>query len=243
MEKESGSTKKKINEELKRTEIGSWIEQNKVFAISVIVVLLLSIVSWGIYNNHMEDVDGKYSNIIYQFTESEYKNMVEKKIDSKSFITAFKLLAEKTDSFKGLVPVLLKSADHLRTEGQLDDAAVLLEDGYERFADNNSFVDYFISIRLATIYEDLNQEKKAVKILEKLNLLDVKLVPGKNHLDLGRLYMQLGDMDKATENLKNVISKDTQDDFVKMAKLYLNEIEIKNANSNSDSNDEDKKVK
>lgn len=71
----------------------------------------------------------------------------------------------------------------------------------------------------------MGQKREAISLLEELNRSKVKIMEGKVYLDLGRLYLETGDKKRARQNLSYVIDKFPQNNFDKMAKLYLMELE------------------
>ena len=52
----------------------------------------------------------------------------------------------------------------------------------------------------------------------------IKLMEDKVYLDLGRLYRDTGDSEKAKSSFQWVVDKGTEAEFKKMARLYLDEL-------------------
>ena len=89
----------------------------------------------------------------------------------------------------------------------------------------NEYNNYFILARMAVVYEDLGQVDKAILTIEKMNSAKFKVFEGKNYVDLGRLYLKMGNKDKAKTSFQYVVDKAHDEaEFVKIAKLYLAKI-------------------
>ena len=126
-------------------------------------------------------------------------------------------------NYSGLVPEVIKASDLLMGQSHLNEALEVLTLGQS--VSKNEYADYFILSRLSVVYEDLGQNQKAIETLEKMNSHSLKIFEGKNYLDMGRLYLKLGNKEKAKASFTFVIEKaKDESEFVKIAKLYLSKI-------------------
>lgn len=201
-----------------------WVARNKVLVISSIVVILFSIIAWGANQKWTSDKNIVFDKKIYLFEKKTLLPFSEDKIKVEEVISKFNVLNEDIGKYKGLDPLTIKLIDELIAKKNLNQAKLLLEKSLNNLSPKNQYMYSFFSMRLSVIYEDLGEVKKAIEVLEKLNSLSLKLLPGKNYLDLGRLYMKIKNMEKAKVNFQYVIDNVNNKDFSKIARIYLSEI-------------------
>ena len=212
-------------DQLAKTGTVEGVMKYKIPLISLVVVSLMAVASWAVYTSYSEKENNRLGRIVYEFKSDYFKKLQEDKMSAGEFVGQFKKLVGETGKFTGLVSLNIGASDYLIKKNHLDEAKELLEIGSEKFSSDNPYVNWFISTRLATVYEDLKQEKKAIEVLEKLNSSSVKLMEWKLYLDLGRLYMKTGNKDKARSNFKYVVDNYSDMDFSKIARIYLGRID------------------
>ena len=78
--------------------------------------------------------------------------------------------------------------------------------------------------RLAVVLEELGENTRAVEYLEKNLTLKNTLLQDKTYFDLGRLYLKVGNKEKAKSSMDYVIEKSKNKDLVKLAKFFLGKI-------------------
>ncbi|MCO4793505.1 MAG: tetratricopeptide repeat protein [Bacteriovoracaceae bacterium] len=212
-----------LDDQLKQTEIGAWIAERKGLAITLVVLILCGVIGWGIFQNQMEGSNNKKAGVVYAFTQSSLKDFSDKKIEVAALMTAHQKLHNDLSGFKGLFTNDLIVADHLVKVGNNNEAKKVLEGALPLAKD--AVQAYLVRSRMAVVYEDLGEFKNAISVLEDLNSSQTKLMESKNYLDLGRLYMAVGMKDKAKVNFEYVLNNMAQDEFAKLAKLYLSELD------------------
>lgn len=212
-----------IKEILNSGDLGGVIQKNKRLFILLFVLVTISVIGYGLYSQVSEQSREQYNSDIYKFDQGELKKYIETGADSKALVESFKKLHTNVKNYSGLFPVTIKLSDALVVHKNLDDALEVLTIG--NAVANNEYNNYFILARMAVVYEDLNQDQKAIETLEKMNSAKFKIFEGKIYLDLGRLYLKTGNKEKARTSFQYVVDK-TKDEaeFVKVAKLYLAKI-------------------
>lgn len=213
-----------LDEVMKDTELGETLLKYKKIILSVLVVAIIGAAAGGFYSYNAKKTANEMSAITYDFSVGYLKDFTDKKIDSDKFVKEVIALVERVDGYEGSASVVVKSADLLVERKKLAEAEKVLSSSKKYFK-SYPFVSYFILNRLAVVYEDNGKVKEAIKALENVLKSSIKLFEAKTYLDLGRLYIQVGDKDKAKRNLNYVIEKFTKGDFPKMAGLYLAQIE------------------
>lgn len=211
-----------IDQVLNQTEIGHWISKNKNLVIVLVVLLFAGIFGWGGYNQVKGDKEQALGDKIYQFQEGAYTQLIDKKMKPAEFLTQFKTIQTEVGDFIGFAPVLIKSAGHLVDQGANKEAVEVLEMGLKNL--KTPILTNIISLHLASALEDLKDYPRAINVLEELNTSSLKLMEDKVYLDLGRLYLASGNVEKAKVNLQYLVDNGKEAEFTKLAKLYLEDL-------------------
>ena len=194
--------------------------------VAVVILLLVgSVLGYGIFSQSRDKKNDANNQLIYRFKEDALGAFQAGKVDAKTLNEKLQELMQKTGDYKGTAAIMIQTADLLTDKGQLAEAKSILEKAKASNASPSSYLNYLISIRLAAVYEDLDQTNDAIQLLESINQGPLKLMEGKSYLDLGRLYLKAGNKDKAKANLQHVVEKFKENNFDKMAQLYLEELD------------------
>jgi tetratricopeptide (TPR) repeat protein len=211
-----------LNDQLNQTEIGAMVAKNKAFASILALILLIAVFGYGYYATQKTSVDNDSADKVFNFMDTNFKSFVDGKMDTAAFLAAHQKELSGITSFSGLFPTNMMIIDQLIKKNELAPARDLLLTLNENAKDSYQII--LIGLRLATIYEDLDRPQLAIEQLERLNGLKTGILEAKNYLDLGRLYKQLGNIEKAKINFNYVVNNLAQDEFASLAKLYLSEI-------------------
>jgi predicted negative regulator of RcsB-dependent stress response len=225
MESNENAQNTNVDELLKETEIGSFIAKNKASVISGVVFLLLLVITYGFYTTHLEKLTAVASGNAYKFTQSAYKSLESGALTSGKYLSQLETELKNNDYHEAFIPVLFKSFDYLYKNKDLETAAKVIELVSKNYKHKNSYLDYFILVRQASLLEDEKKYKEAISTLNKITSLSVKVMEAKTYLDLGRLYILVGNKEKAKTSLFYVIDNFAQEDFAKVARIYLAKIQ------------------
>ncbi len=210
-----------VDEVLKQTDIGEFIAKNKSLCMSLLALVAAAIIGYGFYDHSSKKSSAKFGNEIFDFETNKLKMFTEKKIKGAELVAATKTLLETTSYYEGTLQPLLVAADGLRNQELLKEARELLELAKDNFSNTNIYAKYLIYSRLAPIYEDLDQTKLAITLLEDLNQSNIKIDQERTYFDLGRMYQEVGDKEKAKLNLKYLIDNYADGEYSKIAKIVL----------------------
>lgn len=203
-------------------DMGSWIEKNKNLAIGILILILVGIAGYGILMNQAGKSKDKNDNSIYDFTTQGLVAFDKKEIDSNALVEKFNTLSNDVGNYSGLFPAAINVSDALFSKGKRKQAIEVLKFSQSKFKD--AYQVYLISSRLATMLEDEGQVDEAITILENLSSTNLKVLEEKTYLDLGRLYLDKGNSEKAKASFQYVVDNGKENEFVKLAKLYLAEL-------------------
>lgn len=211
-----------INQILDEGDVGTFVTKNKNALIAILIAIVVAVVGFGVYSTFSDKSKAELNTKIYSFETGTLKGFNDKS-DPKALLEGVRTLHKEVGNYTGLVPVVIKASDLLMENSHLNEALEVLMIGQK--AAKNDYAEYFILSRLAVVYEDLGQNQAAIDTLEKMNSQSVKIFEGKNYLDLGRLYLKMGNKEKAKASFTYVVEK-TKDEseFVKLAKLYLSKL-------------------
>jgi tetratricopeptide (TPR) repeat protein len=109
----------------------------------------------------------------------------------------------------------------LHLQGDMDAAKKVMVILQKHYLHKNSYIDYSIYVRQAVLDEDAKDYKGAIKSLNAVLSLPVKIMEAKTYLDLGRLYIKVGNREKAKSSLFYVVDNFAGEEFAKLAHLYL----------------------
>ncbi len=196
---------------------------HKSLIIAGICGLVLAVILGAIYFQQREKNFKIHAGQVYQFSETAVKDYTEKKITADMYVSQFLTLKNSLGSFIGLAPLGIQVADQLTKDNQLASALKILNaiEGIN----THEFMKYMIYSRKAVIFEDQNQYNESIDALLKLSGLSSKIFEAKTYMDLGRMYVKIGDKEKAKKSFEYVTSQHKDEaEFVKISKLYLGQL-------------------
>jgi FimV-like protein len=212
-----------IDEALGQTEFGGWISQNKMPVISAVVVLIVGIFAYGIFDHFKTERENKYSSALHQVVKDKLTPFREGKIEASELVKSFNDQWLEMGSFVGAGTFVVQVVDALMAKNKYAEAYALVADADQRIS--NPQLSYFFNIRAAALAEDLGKKKEAITHLKKIAGSGIKYFESKVYLDLGRLYLETGDKEKARSSFQFVIDEGKEVEFKKVARLYLEELE------------------
>lgn len=211
-----------VDEALQETELGAFISNNKSSVIGFVILLILGVFAWGGYTAYKSSQDDKLGAVVYDFKAKNFNSLVSKTMSPSDYTKGYLEMSSSMNGFVGLTPLAISSSDELTKQGDLEGSLKVLETVKGQ---SNPYIVYFVYSRMAVNHEDLGKVDLAIADLEKVVQANIKVMESKTYLDLGRLYLKKGETAKAKTNFQYVIDNLGQAEFVKLAKLYLAEME------------------
>lgn len=222
MSNTTSTPNRSIDQIIEDGDVGTLVTKNKNALVAILTAIVVAVVGFGLYSMFSEKSKAEFNAKVYAFESTTLKNFNEKS-DPKVLVDGIHALQKEVGNYVGLVPVVIKASDLLMGSEHLNEALDILTLGLK--AAKNDYAQYFILSRLAVVYEDLGQNQNAIDVLEKMNSKSLKIFEGKNYLDLGRLYLKMGNKEKAKASFTYVVEKaKDESEFVKIAKLYLSKL-------------------
>lgn len=212
----------KLDGELKETSFGAWIAENKSLTISLIVLIFLGLIGYGVFNHFQTKKNNEYATILFNFTQDNLSSFREGKLEAKELVAKYSATLEEVGSFDGAGSFSVEVVDALSEKGNYEMAYSVATEAMDKVS--NDQAAYFLRMRAAVLAENLNKLDEALKHLNTLISGSIKYMEDKIYLDLGRLQLKTGDTEKAKSSFQHVIDNGKEEEFKKMAKLYLSEL-------------------
>lgn len=211
-----------IDDVMNDTELGTLIMKYKTAIIAIVVVSALTVAGLGVYSHNSNKHAQEASYKVYQLSQVSLTGLLADKVDAKTFSDEFLKLNSETSSFKSLVPVAITASDYLISKDKNEEAKSILS---ELVAEHGKgMAGYFLRVRLAVALENLNDVKGAIEQLEAVIGSKHKYLSAKLYTDLGRLYMQDGNKEKAKASFDYVVENFKRSEFYRVAQIYLGEM-------------------
>ena len=211
-----------IDSELQETSFGAWIAKNKSLTIGIVVAIFLGLVGYGIFNHFQTKKNNENATALYNFTQTELVQFREGKLEAKALVEKYESLWAPMGSFAGAGSFTVEVVDALTKKGNNEAAYALASKAFDEVS--NAQAKFLLGMRAAVLAENLSKDKEALSILNKLISGSVKYMEDKIYLDLGRLQLKTGDTQKAKTSFQYVIDNGKEEEFKKMARLYLSEL-------------------
>ena len=183
-------------------------------------LLVLLAIAYAINSNLQSKKFAEYGNQLFHFQKNELADFEEGKIEVEEFLAKYRELIGKMSGYPHLAYQNLYLSDLLLKRGLLLKAKELLEEGLNL---STSYLNYFYLTRLAVVCEDLQQYPQAISYLQRLLQGKMPVQEGKVYLDLGRLQLLTGERETAKKSFEWVVEKAEEEEWRKMAELYLSE--------------------
>lgn len=205
------------------SDLGGYVAKNKVLISSVVAVIVIAAASYGVLTIQKENLRQDVDQISLNIEATDYKSWTEGKSTQDAFIQKLSKTLEENKYDVTFTPLLLKVADKLRADKAHQQVVDLLTPVVDN-SSSRSVSSFLLTQHIVAALEDKGDYQEAAQKLEKLNQSGNTFMSAKVYLDLGRLYLKLGDKQKAQTNFDFLVKNYPKDELTKVAKLYLAEL-------------------
>ena len=205
-----------------RSRAEALFEHYRGLVFSLLAIVILGIFAWGLTHWQEEKGHNHRADSAYRFKQGPLASLRENPEEVAGFLEAFRSLARDE---QGIHRVLLglEAANFLKSEGKHAEALAVLETIYLEGGD--SLGQYLVALNMAALAEEMAQPSRALEILEALAARDELLWEEYVYLNLGRLYLEGGEREKARTHFLYIEEKAKEDevdgDILKTARLFL----------------------
>ena len=192
----------------------------KFIALGVLGALV--VFGWGFYEKNQSKEMSRLANKLYDFEQSVVSEYETGKTNGVDLVERFSGLIDQSSTPIVALSLGIKLNDMLIKKQDFASSKALLMklEGISK----DQIARQVILPRLAVVLEELGENTRAVEYLEKNLTLKNTLLQDKTYFDLGRLYLKVGDKEKAKSSMDYVIEKSKNKDLVKLAKFFLGKI-------------------
>jgi predicted negative regulator of RcsB-dependent stress response len=208
-----------IDQEMKKTDIGQWVYENKKLILSLVLATVVFGISYAVYNKQQTKQMNESLTEIHQFSKDVADPYLKGELDEAAFISKWQSLPAHILNQPSIVPTLFEVISKLEKTNPTESIAIL-EKLKMNFANREKQI-FFIHLKLASLLEENGQKEKALESYNSILTNGFNPIESKVYLHIGRLNKELGSMEKAKENFNFIISKFPNSEEAKYAKLYL----------------------
>lgn len=209
-----------FDSELKKTELGNVISDNKGLFAALLVVIFAGAIGFGFYQKSLEKKNEEASKAFYLFSSDKLEKFKKGEVKADEVVSSFKSTMSKYSSSKSYIGSALIVFDAVNAKAGSEEVYSLI-DG---LTGQNIYQIYALSVRKAAALENMKKYDEAIAALNLINSDQFKSVEGKVNLDLGRLHMLKGSNEQARTHFDKVLKINTQAEFKSLATYYLSKL-------------------
>lgn len=212
-----------LDESLAKTDLGSAISEHKKSILIAFAVIIVGVVVYSIVN-HTQSLNKKETlDKVFEAKQSFITPFLDaKEYEQTSFDNIMKI-SNDVYAQPAFIPSVIEAADKLLALKKEAQAVELLEKSI-KFLKTNSYLYFFVGIRLAPLYENTNMNDKAISVYENIKAAKKGVLESDVYLSLGRLYLEAGNKEKAKSNLEFAIKSEENSENANIAKAMLDTI-------------------
>jgi predicted negative regulator of RcsB-dependent stress response len=211
-----------LEETLNKTDLGHLLYEHRKSVFFVILAILLGVLSWVVWKETKVNSAMSVATEVFEFQNKVWGEAKVDKLTPGDLVSAFKKLESNVQASPMMVPVALEMGKFLFDKGSLEEASSILSLMEGKLTHPVSA--FFIGTQLAVIYEKQAKFSESAKVLENLLKNKEMMMKSKVALDLGRMYLLQNEKGKAQTQFDYIISNFPNDEYAKLAKLYLSQM-------------------
>jgi predicted negative regulator of RcsB-dependent stress response len=215
-------TQQELEQTLNKTDFGHVLYENRKLIFAALVAVLLGVSVWLLWKQQKQASARDAAQEVFTFQSKTWAEAKEGKLPAADLARAFEGLPKSVQTSGTMLPLVLEMGKFLQEKGALAEADAIL--GRAAEVRHHSVADFFLALQRAVILEQLGQTERAVSVWEELQARKEVFYPAKVALELGRLYMKQGEKGKAQSQFENIISQWPNEDYARVAKLYLSQL-------------------
>lgn len=219
----NSTTSNELENNLEKTGLGHFLNHYSRQVTLMAVLALSLIVGVLTYNYQTQVVDVDKRNTTHQLREMVLTPMVKNEITADQ--AAQKLLTYKESSELGAsaLEIVFSVVEKLE-EKENYDQAIAVVNKYLPLSKNDSDLQFFTQLKLATLYENTQKNEEALITLKELIKSGKKLIQDRIYFDLARVYNKVGDTKMAKEHYQFLIDKHPDSSWTKLAKIAIQKL-------------------
>ena len=225
----ASSTTAVVDETLKKSPLGQWLDQNKKMVFGGGIVLVLLSVGASFYFYQKEIKEQQVASKIYQEVEAKLAPLYELDLEKEKtrladLLKGISSLDAALFSHPNMQAEVLRLSSFLGNNNFYQEAITPLELSLKE--QSRDSVLYFVTaLHLSKFYEELGRKDDAIKLLETLISHPTEVIQGRVYFDLARLYKDKGEVQKALANLNHIEKNFENSEYAKYARILKLELQ------------------
>lgn len=215
-----------LQEALDKTDFGHWMYSHRKSFIAAVVLVFVGASGWMLFQQYSRKQAQERSAQVYEFESQVAAPLREGKGGVAEFTSKFQALPSDVKASPSMLPVALQTAAYLVEKGEPVLAQSVLKNVTDAVGAKSPLY-IMVAHSYAALAEKNGQADEAIKTLEAYVSQGHKVMLAKAYLDLGRLYLGKQDTAKARANFEHIVANHPNDEWAKMAKLYLQQLPAK----------------
>lgn len=217
---EATQTSDQIQQVMNRTDFGHMIYENRKLLMTLLVAILFGVTGYFLWKQSQHSSALRQAEEVFQFQSTTWADAKADKIGPEALAQSFNLLPQAVREAPVMAPTVLEMSEILTEKGATAEAEAILNGA----SGAKGLGGIFISMQRAVVLEKVGKVDEAISVLEGLSRQKDLPVAQKVSLELGRLYMNKGEKGKAQTQFEDVVGRNPNDEFAKVAKLYLSQL-------------------
>ncbi len=211
-----------LEQSLNKTDLGHTIYENrKLFTIMVLAVVIGTI-GYVVWKQSTHSAAQEASVKVFDFQTKVWTEAKANKITSEDLMKSYNELSDDVKSATLMLPVAMEMSKFFYDQNKLVEANTVL--AAFNISKISPATGTFVAFQRSVVLEAEGKIDEAVAVLKSIAQNKDALFKPKLFLELGRLSLAKGDKVEAKTNLDYVVSNYPNDEYAKLAKLYLSEI-------------------
>lgn len=209
-----------LEQTLNKTDLGHVIYENRKLFFGLLVAILVGVTGFVLYRQSAKSAALETSVKVFEFNSNVWSNAKTGKTPVADLVKSFEGLDEKVRTAPVMLPTVLEISKFLVEKGNVAESEAILS----KAGSTHPVGSFFLGMQRAAVLEKLGKVKEAVAVLEPLAQGKEALMPARTSLELGRLYLALGEKGKAQTQFDYILNSFPNEAEAKMAKLYLSQL-------------------
>ncbi len=211
-----------LEQSLNKTDLGHNIYEYRKLLIAAVIALVVGTIGFVIWKQSVQSSHNAAAVEIFDFQTKVWTEAKAQKIPVDELMSLFRALPDQAKSAPLMLSLSLEMSKFLFDQGKFAEADEVLK-SFE-VGKGSAITGTFVAFQRSVILESLGKNDEAVALLEVVAQNKDSLFKPKLYLEIGRLSLAMGNKDKAKTSFEYVLNNYPNDEYAKLAKLYLSEV-------------------
>ena len=210
-----------LEQTLKKTDFGQWVNDNKKAILLGGFVLVIAIIGYSIASQVKESKRTELLNKVYTVNTTIFKPYIDGKVKSDKFNESLASIQNEYIANTNLISPFLQSLNKLDKDGKLNASHLETAMAWMNKMNKSSDMYLFFAVRVSSLFENLGMVDKSLEIHNNLSSRKSELLKSQIYFNLGRLNLLKNNKEEAKNNFDKVISDFSDSEFSNLSKIYL----------------------